>query len=202
MYTTETDPVTFNQCDLRRTWDKRNWLVSYTVTYTAQLHKYWSSEAMFVWLKHIHYTILKWCYILNSVCQFITATIVLPLVQWWLYHQQWAGHQVWPLSPHKGRWCWNLRRKSLAGMEWPSSTHRQKMGWRLMRCGREREGRQAKTKDGLMNVCKHVVCATKIRENKRDVEILLSYRAGLTAALKCVGHDMIYWFPRVEAFHT
>lgn len=43
-----------------------------------------------------------------------------------------------------------------------------------MKCGREREGKWAKTKDGLMNVCVHVVCATKIskKENVQDTPVL------------------------------
>lgn len=42
-------------------------------------------------------------------------------------------------------------------------------------------GRQAKTKDGLMNVCEHVASATKIREteNVRDAEIVLSFAGAL-----------------------
>lgn len=38
-------------------------------------------------------------------------------------------------------------------------------------------GRQAKTKDGLMNVCEHVASATKITEteNVRDAETVLSF---------------------------
>lgn len=59
-----------------------------------------------------------------------------------------------------------------------------------MKCEREREGRQAKTKDDLMNVCEYVACATKIRqeENEQDTEILLSYRSMKRAALKSVTH--------------
>lgn len=46
-------------------------------------------------------------------------------------------------------------------------------------------GRQAKTKDGLMNVCEHVASATKITEteNVRDAETVLSFTGALGGGL-------------------
>lgn len=67
-------------------------------------------------------------------------------------------------------------------------------------------GRQAKTKDGLMNVCEHVASATKIREteNVRDAEIVLSFTGALGGCgggcfLECRSSgDMISRFPGIK----
>lgn len=64
-------------------------------------------------------------------------------------------------------------------------------------------GRQAKTKDGLMNVCEHVASAAKIREreNVRDAEIVLSFTGawGGGCFLECQSSgDMISRFPGIK----
>lgn len=97
---------------------------------------------------------------------------VLPLGQWWRCHRQWAGHQGWPLSPRRDKWCWSPRRRNLACTASLPSTHTQRMGWMLTICGREGwggwGGADKKTKDGLMNVCEHVTCATRHRDSKTE----------------------------------